>query len=139
MRSARDERGFTLIEVLVAFAIAVVLLVPLLHSFSTGLSSAARTDALSAATLIAQSTLESIGPETGLSAGGGFVRQEGRYRVATRIDRYDGDGVINGPILPVVPYAVAVTVSWQEGGEPHTIALRAVRLGPPPQTSETSP
>jgi general secretion pathway protein I len=138
MRSARDENGFTLIEVLVAFAIAVVLLVPLLHSFSTGLTSAARTDAFGEATLIAQSTLASIGPEIPLSEGGGFTREEGRYRVATRINRYAGDGVVHGPILPVVPYDVAVTVSWQEGARSRSVALRAVRLGPPPQV-ETNP
>jgi general secretion pathway protein I len=138
MQAARDENGFTLIEVLVAFAIAVVLLVPLLHSFSTGLMSAARTDAVGEATLIAQSTLESVGPEIPLSAGGGFTREEGRYRVAARISRYTGHGVVHGPILPVVPYDVTVTVGWQEGARSRTVALRAVRLGPPPRP-DTNP
>lgn len=138
MRATHNEGGFTLIEVLVAFAIAVVLLVPLLHSFSTGLRSATRTDAFGEATLIAQSTLAGIGPGIPLSAGGGFVREEGRYRVAARINRYDGDGVVHRPILPVVPYDVAVTVSWQEGARSRSVALRAVRLGPAPQM-ETKP
>jgi prepilin-type N-terminal cleavage/methylation domain-containing protein len=61
MRSPASDQGFTLIEVLVATALAAILLLPLLHSFSTGIATATRTDAITQATLIAESTLENIG------------------------------------------------------------------------------
>ncbi len=134
MRRRRDAGGFTLIEVLVAFAIAVVLLLPLMRSFSTGIMSASRTDAVTEATLIAQSTLESIGPASDLTDDANVTRQEGRYRVAATVRRYQDESVAAGPTLPVVPYEVAVTVSWLEGARTRSVALRTLRLGPtPPQ------
>lgn len=137
MRRSPDENGFTLVEVLVAFTIAVVLLLPLLHSFLMGMTSASRTDALDEATVIAQSTIEAIGRETPLANATDIERQEGRYHVSAQVARYDGDGAINGPILPVVPYDVAVTVRWREGPRARSVALHAIRLGPPPARRAT--
>jgi len=138
MRRRRDASGFTLIEVLVAFTIAVLLLLPLMRGFSTGIRSASRTDAVTEATLIAQSTLESMGYATGLSDDADLERQEGPYRVSAAAHRYRGEGIAAGPTLSVVPYELAVTVSWQEGARTRSVALRTLRLGPaPPQ--EQSP
>ncbi|MGH7036279.1 MAG: type IV pilus modification PilV family protein [Stellaceae bacterium] len=132
MRRRPDERGFTLIEVLVAFAIAAILLLPLLRSFSTGIGIASRTDAATEATLIAQSTLEGIGHLVALSDGASLERQEGPYRVSAFVRRYQGPADATGSIFAVVPYDVAVTVNWQEGARARSITLRTVRLGPPP-------
>ena len=137
-RRRHDESGFTLIEVLVAFAIAAVLLLPLLRSFSTGIGMATRSDAATEATLIAQSTLEGMGRLVALDAGASIDRQEGPYHVSAVVDRYQGDGVAAGSILTVVPYDVAVTVDWQEGARTHSITLHTLRLGPPP-VAEPSP
>lgn len=134
MRRHRDASGFTLIEVLVAFTIAVVLLLPLLRSFSIGMLSASRTDAVTQATLIAQSTLESMGSAIALTEDADVERQEGPYRVSATVRRYQGDGVAAGPVLPVTPFEVAVTVSWQEGARTRSVALHTLQLGPtPPQ------
>ncbi|HKT20339.1 MAG TPA: type II secretion system protein [Stellaceae bacterium] len=132
MRGRRDDSGFTLIEVLVAFAIAAVLLLPLLRSFSTGIGTATRTDATSEATLIAQSTLEGMGHFVALSDGASIDRQEGPYRVSASVRRYEGDGAAAGPTLAVVPYDVSVTVDWQEGARIRSITLHTLRLGSPP-------
>ena len=139
MRHRRhDDSGFTLIEVLVAFAIAAVLLLPLLRSFSTGIGAATRSDAATEATLIAQSTLEGMGHLVALSDGASIDRQEGPYHVSALVGRHHGDGVASGPILTVVPYDVAVTVDWQDGARTRSITLHTVRLGPP-LAAEQSP
>ena len=139
MRRRRpDDSGFTLIEVLVAFAIAAVLLLPLLRSFSTGLGTATRSDAATEATLIAQSTLEGMGHLVALDAGASIDRQEGSYHVSALVGRYQGDGVAAGSILTVVPYDVAVTVDWQEGARTRSITLHTLRLGSP-RIAEPSP
>lgn len=137
-RRRHDDSGFTLIEVLVAFAIAAVLLLPLLRSFSTGLGTATRSDAATEATLIAQSTLEGMGHLVALDAGASIDRQEGPYHVSALVGRYQGDGVAAGSILTVVPYDVAVTVDWQEGARTRSITLHTLRLGSP-RIAEPSP
>ena len=124
--------GFTLIEVLVAFTIAAVLLLPLLRSFSAGVASVTRTDAFTAATLIAESTLETAGPGIALVDGGSLDQQTGRYHVSASVHRYVGDGVSPQLGLVAVPFEIVVTVSWQDAARTRSVALRTLRLGPPP-------
>ena len=132
MRQRDSAAGFTLIETLVAFAIVALLLLPMLRSFSTGIASTSRADAVDGATLIAQSTIESLAPEAEAANLVDVDRQEGAYHVTGRIDPYDGDGVPSGQNLPLLPYRISVTVSWPEGARTRSIALNALRLGPPP-------
>ena len=136
---SRRTSGFTLIEVLVAFTIAAVLLLPLLRSYSFGVAGATRTDAFTAATLLAQSTLETFGPGTALADGGGVDQQEGRYHVAVTVERYEGDGSLPPSPLIAIPYEVAVTVSWPDGARERSVTLRTLRLGPPRAPPEQLP
>jgi general secretion pathway protein I len=137
MRQSAEARGFTLIEVLVAFTIAALLLLPLLRSFSTGIASATRTDGFTEATLIAESTLESIGPAVPLVDGGSSEQQEGAYRVSTSVHRYQGDAAPARDLLLAIPYEIVVTVSWPEAARMRSIALRTLRIGPPPSEQPT--
>ncbi len=132
MSRPADARGFTLIEVLVAFTIAALLLLPLLRSFSAGIASATRTDSYTEATLIAESTLESLGPGVALTDGGSIDRQEGQYHVAAAMHRYQTDAAPDRTLLVAIPYEVTVTISWPEAARMQSIALRTLRLGPPP-------
>jgi general secretion pathway protein I len=136
MRRRADVSGFTLIEVLVAFTIAAMLLLPLLRSFSTGVASAAKVDAFTEATLIAESTIEMIGPGVALTDGADLDQPEGQYRVLASVRRYQSEFVFDRPAPGVVPYEVAVTVSWPEGGRTRSVALRTLRLGPPAATAQ---
>jgi prepilin-type N-terminal cleavage/methylation domain-containing protein len=125
-----DSQGFTLIEVLVAFTIAVILLVPLLHSFSTGLGSISRTDCYTDATVIARSAFEALAP----SADGGSTRQVESYQVSTRVHSH----ATEGSAMTVVPYDVLVTVAWQDGTHRRSVALHGIQLGPAP-AAEAAP
>jgi type II secretory pathway pseudopilin PulG len=136
MRRRDSAAGFTLIETLVAFAIVALLLLPLLRSFSTGIASTSRAGAVDGATLIAQSTIESLTPEAELARLADIERQEGPYHITGRISRYAGDGVPSGRNLPLLPYRISVTVSWPEGARTRSIALDALRLGPPPAAEQ---
>jgi general secretion pathway protein I len=132
MRRYDSETGFTLIETLAAFAIVALLLLPLLRSFSTGLASTSRADAVDGATLIAQSMIESLTPDAEAARLTDVDRQQGAYHIAGRISPYEGTGVPNGPNLPLSPYRISVTVSWPEGARTRSVALDTIRLGPPP-------
>jgi type II secretory pathway pseudopilin PulG len=134
MRQDDSAAGFTLIETLVAFAIVALLLLPMLRSFSTGLASTSRADAVDGATLIAQSTIESLTPDVEAARLTDLDRQEGAYHVTGRISPYAGGGVPDGANLPLAPYRISVTVRWPEGARTRSIALDAIRLGPPPAT-----
>jgi general secretion pathway protein I len=139
MTRSADASGFTLIEVLIAFTIAALLLLPLLHSFSMGISSATRTGGFTEATLIAESTLESMGPGIPLVDGAGLDQQEGAYHVSASVHRYQGDGAPDRELLLAIPYEVVVTVSWPEAATTRAIALRTLRIGPPPAQEQTPP
>ena len=66
----RDSiRGFTLIEILIAFAILAVSLAVLFQSFSTSLDAVTRTERATSAVLLARSTMDRVGPEIPLISG----------------------------------------------------------------------
>lgn len=139
MPSRSASGGFTLIEVLVAFTIAAVLLLPLLRGYSAGVAGATRADAFTAATLLAESTLETFGPGTALVDGGGLDQQDGRYHVSVTVQRYQGDGSTPASPLVAIPYEIVVTVSWPEAARLQSVALRTLRLGPPPAPAGQPP
>jgi general secretion pathway protein I len=108
--------GFTLVEVIVAFAILALLLPPLFQAISGGLRTTDRTRDQIIAVLLAESALASAGTDGGLRTGitegtfgDGFL-----WRVAVRpFDDHSGAALA----APAVrPYEVTVTVSWDEGG-----------------------
>jgi len=132
MHRRLDESGFTLIEVLVATTIAALLLLPLLRGFSTGLMATTRSSGLTEATLIAQSTLETVGAQAPLDEARDFDRQEGHYHVTAGIHAYSSADLADDASLPVAPYEITVTVDWPEGSRVESIAVRTLRLGPTP-------
>jgi general secretion pathway protein I len=125
------DAGFTLIEVLIAFAIAAALLLPLLRSFSTGVGSASRTGAFTEATLIAESTVETIGADVTLNDVAGLDQRDGAYHVVASVQRYSANVDSKQPDQAIVPYEIVVTVSWAEGPRIRSVAIRSLRLGRP--------
>jgi prepilin-type N-terminal cleavage/methylation domain-containing protein len=122
-----SEAGFTLIECLVAGAIAAVLLVALLQGFTAGIRSGGRSEAWSGAAVIAQSTIAELAAADPMTETT-FERDEGRYNVAASVQRYPGPdraGVV------LMPYEISVTVSFRDGAQSRALELRSLRLGKP--------
>ena len=67
MTRMRDESGFALLEVLIAFAILAVAMAAALQAFTGGIETTRRTEAESAALAAARSLMERIGPELPLA------------------------------------------------------------------------
>lgn len=129
-RSSSSARGFTLIEVLVAFVILALTLAALLQVFTTGLRSVDVADRHLMATMLARSVLDDVGTEIPLAAGEQSADIEQGYRWTVRIQPA-------GTIAPVaadewieVPFEVQVEVSWK--GVPVT-TLTTLRLGAQPR------
>lgn len=130
--AGRRQSGFTLIEILVAFTVATLLLGALYQIFSTGLRSASLAGDYSNAVLLAESTLEGFGVEEALVAGESHDRVDRRYQRHVAI-RPRPDLLSQGLARSAVtPYEVEVSITWQSGRRPRSVSLSTIRLGRPP-------
>ena len=118
----RAERGFTLLEALIAFAIAALAITALLQGTLTGLrvmEVAGRTQEALARARSRLAALEAApivpGDQRGPD-GGGFTWRTRILPAAT----------IDGLAL----YDVSVAVAWRDGGTTRQVALQTRRLGP---------
>ena len=128
MTHKRSCRGFSLLEVLVAFTILAMLLAALFQVFSAGLRAAHSGDRYTRATVIAQSQLAALGIERALQVGvtSGTAGDEYHWRVTVRA--YNDDQLPETGLV-LQPLAIDVEVFWEEGGAPRTVTLTSMLLG----------
>jgi general secretion pathway protein I len=131
-RTDRDSRGFTLLEVLIGFTVAALMMTVLLQAFTRGLASSDRSARYSAAVLTAQSTLDRVGLASTLREATADTTTADGFRVATLIHRYGEPAAGDPTALYAIPYEIAVTVAWREGRQERALSLRSIRLGSPP-------
>lgn len=127
------QAGFTLIEIIVAFAVTVLALGALYETFSLGLRSGSAAERQSRALLLAESAMQALALDEGLAAGDGEETAEGGYRVRRRV-RQRPDllaPAAERSALPL-PYEVEVEVSWREGRHTRSVSLSTIRLGVAP-------
>jgi general secretion pathway protein I len=133
MSSVRETRraddGFTLLEILVAFTVAALLLSAGMRALSVDIGGVTQSRAQTEAVLLASSALEEVGVTIPLregeqteSVGGGFVR---RLAIAQSNIEVKGEGPPQA-----IPYEIDATVAWNSGGREHSVSLRTIRLGP---------
>jgi general secretion pathway protein I len=132
------NRGFSLLEVLVAFVILGLVLGVLMEIFSSGLRNVGRATESQRAVLLAQSKLASVGIETALREGESNGDFDGGFRWQLSIKPFkesqesqaefvDPSGVI-APILPVTLLEVEVRVLWGGSEPPRMISLKTLRM-----------
>ena len=132
MRS-RKHSGFTLIEVVVAFALLALILATSFEIFTTGMSRAADLDDYSAAIDVAQSQLAGVGVygkvQEGQTRG---ESEDGRYAWVLGVRRFDESADPNAPAQStVVMYRVDVQVAWRGvDTRTHSLGLATVVVGP---------
>lgn len=134
----RAAKGFTLIEILVAFTILGLLFGALMRVFSGGLQAAHHGENYTRAVLLAESKLAQIvHAPAGFEAGetsGTTQRDDGRVQFSwqSNLQPYVGDehgGVEEG--LTVEPWVASVDVSWEDGGRSRTVTLTSMTLKVP--------
>jgi len=134
LTTGKNQRGFTLVEVLVAFAILAVMLGVLYQTFSSGLDTTGRAERRAHAALHAQSVLAAVGAEDPLAEGETFGDLAGGYRWRTVIQPHESAAALvsvdKDAAGKAVAFDVTVTVSWDasSGGE-GSVSLTTLRLG----------
>jgi general secretion pathway protein I len=124
---ARDERGFTLLEVLVAFAIAALALAVLFRGALDGVHITRIAGHEDEALVRARSHLAAIGRDVAI-APGHYTGDDGDgYRWALDIRALG-----SAPAAHTALFAVAVAISWTKDGGTHSVNLATERLGPAP-------
>jgi len=129
MRSWQGQCGFTLLEVLVAFAILSVALGVMMQAFSTGLRSQASSATVAVATEIGRSKLAEVGATIPLQAGETTGMAPGGYRWRVSIRPRTEEAVATNYATIVRPMEVSVVVRWGDAGAEREVAVDTVRLG----------
>jgi general secretion pathway protein I len=129
MIAGRACRGFSLLEVLVAFTILAMLLGALFQVFSAGLRAARSGEQYTRATVIAQSRLAALGVEQPLREGVSSGTDDDPYHWRVTVSPYLDDQmlVVDHALQPLT---VHVEVFWEEGGSARSVSLTSILLGP---------
>lgn len=125
-RAAASD-GFTLIEVLVAFAVLAIVLGTVLSIFAGGLRATKHADERATAALLASSVLAATGREQPLADGFAEGVFDNGFRWRRRIEPYRVE-----PLVPedsgISAYQVVVTVSWPGARPEDGVTLSTLRL-----------
>lgn len=126
MRRRERERGFTLIEVLVALVILGLVMGACYRLLSTGMRSITEADGLFRAVLLAESAAAEVGLRVDPRAAAGERSADG-YRLSVAVVPYDDPEVPAAAETGLRLYRVTVTVAWS-GQRSYRLATLA--LGP---------
>ncbi len=121
------QRGFTLLEVIVAFTIFAVTFTSVLQILSTSTRNEEIAINYGLAVSHAESLLAKAGVEAPLRAGEttGALGQGMQWK--KRVARYGSGAATESS--KVIPYSIAVTVTWGEGEAERSVTLSTLRLG----------
>ena len=126
----RRERGFTLLEVLVAFTIFALSFAAILQIFAGGLSNGAVADRALIALGHAESLMARAGVEQPLTVGTRSGRFEDGMTWQEDVTLHrDATPAGNAPPAGMTPYEVTVAVTWRDGSRSRDVTLTSLRLG----------
>jgi len=141
MNSARAERGFTLIEVVVAIAILGIGLVVIIELFSGGLRLERTSEEYTKAVGYARMKMEEISFATSLEEGvqeGEFDRDY-RWQVeVTKVDLIPSRGIETSYRPPVELYRIRIDVLWKSGFKERTARVESYRALKTEESAKTS-
>jgi general secretion pathway protein I len=129
------DRGFTLLEVLIAFAITAIAVAALIKAVSFGLEAAHQSGRYQEALSRARSHLAALATDIDRLGGVHDGDDGGGYRWQIEVRPFTPPGGEAQPMGPATPmlYAVTVTISWAERGHTRSVRLDSELLGQQPQ------
>ena len=129
----KREAGYTLIEVIVAFAVLALALTLLLGTLTNSSRQVRWSSENGRAALVAQSLLDQFELEGPLREGDrNGELEDGRYRWTLRVRRYEDPARMGLPVDPnaSVPMTVDLTLEWGDAGPRERLELHSLRLAP---------
>ena len=126
------QAGFTLIEVLVAFAILVAAMPVMYAIFSGGLRGTALSADYQRATAFAESWLAQMGIVEVLREGGPTTAREGPYTLSVTARAYRPWRDVDEEQLAVRAYQINLDVGWERRGERRSLSFNTIKLATPP-------
>ncbi len=124
--SPTRQSGFSLLEVLVAFAILSMSLGILYQAFSNSLRNVGTSGDYSRAMIIAEARLAEAMADVPINEGSDQGEVDGRYQWKVMVKRYEYEG--EEIVSRFTPYQVEVVVSWQDGKHTREYQLSTLRL-----------
>ncbi len=123
------QRGFTLIEVVIAFSLLAVGLAAAMQIALGSMRQARSAQEFTEASLYAQSLLDSLGVGERLEEGGDSGRFGDHYRWDLEVRAYDVDSdvPIDPSLVPVELYRLDLRVTWERGRNTYEAAFSTLR------------
>jgi general secretion pathway protein I len=121
------EAGFTLLEILVAFTVAALMLAGIYEVFSRGVRATVVGRRATEALMLAQSSLDAT---TGVPVAPGQTTETiGDFERSIDV-RPRPDLLPPNTQVAVTPYEIVVRVAWRDGVRPRDVSLSTISLGP---------
>jgi len=127
----RAARGFTLLEIVVAFTLMALVITVLLSVFSGGLQGLGLADDYSRASSVAESTLARVGADIALKEGETRGNEGERYSWSVQIRPFEVEAPSQGQpqaVMAVQLMEVQVVVAWDDYGRNRQVKLSTLRL-----------
>lgn len=124
----KRQRGFSLIEILVAFMILAMALTVIFRIFSGGLRNVALAEDYARAELVAESQISVVGISEPLLPGVTSGEWNEEFRWQRTIEPYQPWQEPRKLSAKVEAYRVTVSVDWQHAGGNSQVKLSSIRL-----------
>lgn len=127
MPARHAQLGFSLLEVMVAFAILSLSLGVLMQIFSSSMNATALSGEFSRALVLAESKLNAVGVDIPLTPGVHSGEPESGIDWVVNIEPYPVPGWLTENNA-LQPYSVSVVTTWPGAGRRRRVQLETVRL-----------
>jgi general secretion pathway protein I len=127
---SRFNKGFSLLEVMVAFVVMGLVVGVILQLFGSSMNSVALSDEYSFAVQVAESRLATVGNEIEVQDGNESGEEKGSgYRWEVQMAPIKLSDEMEKLPLPLQLYRVEVVVTWKSGDKSREFHLSSLRFG----------
>ncbi|QLQ32450.1 MAG: type II secretion system minor pseudopilin GspI [Candidatus Thiothrix singaporensis] len=126
----QSSKGFSLLEVLVAFVVMGLVVGVILQLFGSSMRGVALSDEYSFAVQVAESRMAAVGREIPVEEGDSSGEEKGSgYRWEVRMEPIKLDDKQEKLSIPLQLYQVDVAVTWKTGEKVREFHLSSLRFG----------